>query len=82
MNVSKWLWNHWLSDSQRYFCVESLNTSDEETALNLAMFLGAIHDIGKATPAFQIQKGFNNSHDLDVCLLERLELAGFQTGFP
>ena len=78
MNVSKWLWNHWLSDSQRYFCVESLNTSDEETALNLAMFLGAIHDIGKATPAFQIQKGFNNSHDLDVCLLERLELAGFQ----
>lgn len=77
MNVSKWLWNNWLSDSQRYFCTNSINASDEEIALKLAMFLGAVHDIGKATPAFQIQKGFNNSRDLDVLLLERLEFMGF-----
>lgn len=77
MNVCKWLWLNWLSDSQRQFCVNSISPSDEETALNLAAFLGAIHDIGKATPAFQIQKGFNNSLDLDERLIEKLELAGF-----
>lgn len=77
MNVSKWLWNNWLSDSQRIFCINSISQSDDEVALNLAAFLGAIHDIGKATPVFQIQKGFTNSPDLDRQLLEKLESAGF-----
>lgn len=77
MNVSRWLWNNWLSDSQRSLCTKSISLSDDETASNLAAFLGAIHDIGKATPVFQIQKGFRNSPDLDVILLEKLELAGF-----
>ena len=77
MNVSRWLWNNWLSDNQRQFCVDSISPSDEDTGSNLAAFLGAIHDIGKATPAFQIQRGFNNSLDLDEILLENLELAGF-----
>ena len=77
MNVSRWLWNNWLSDSQREFCTKSINPSDDETASNLAAFLGAVHDIGKATPAFQIQKGYRNSTDLDAVLLEKLELAGF-----
>ena len=77
MNVSGWLWNSWLSDSQRQFCISSISPANEETALNLAKFLGAIHDLGKATPAFQIQKGFNNSPDLDKVLLEKLEISGF-----
>ena len=77
MNVSRWLWTNWLSDSQRMYCTNSLIPYDEEVALNLAAFLGAVHDIGKATPAFQIQKGYNNSPDLDVALLERMERAGF-----
>lgn len=77
MNVSRWLWNNWLSDSQRQFCINSINPSDEDKALNLAVFLGAIHDIGKATPAFQVQKGSNNSPDLDEMLLDKLEQAGF-----
>ena len=77
MNVSRWLWTNWLSDSQRLYCISSLSSFNDQTALNLAAFLGAIHDIGKATPAFQIQKGFNNSPDLDVALLERMERAGF-----
>ena len=77
MNVSRWLWTNWLSDSQRLYCTNSLSLPDDEVSLNLAVFLGAVHDIGKATPAFQIQKGFNNSPDLDVILLERLERAGF-----
>lgn len=77
MNVSRWLWTNWLSDSQRMYCINSLSIFDDDVALNLAAFLGAIHDIGKATPVFQIQKGFNNSPDLDVMLLERMEQAGF-----
>lgn len=77
MNVSRWLWNNWLSDGQRNFCINSINPSNEDEALNLAVFMGAIHDIGKATPAFQLQKGFNNSLDLDEMLLEKLERAGF-----
>ena len=77
MNVSRWLWNNWLSDNQRQFCINSISLPDEETAANLAAFLGAVHDIGKATPVFQIQKGYNNSSDLDGMLLEKLEQAGF-----
>ena len=77
MNVSRWLWTNWLSDSQRMYCTNSLSPSNEEVALNLSAFLGAVHDIGKATPSFQIQRGFNNSPDLDVMLLERMERAGF-----
>lgn len=77
MNVSRWLWNTWLSDSQREFCVKSISFGDEETAADLASFLGAVHDIGKATPAFQTKKGFANSPDLDNRLLEKMEMAGF-----
>lgn len=77
MNVSKWLWTNWLSESQRLFCTNSISSSNDEMALNLAAFLGAIHDIGKATPVFQIQKGFKNSPDLDEMLLEKMEQAGF-----
>ena len=77
MNVSRWLWNNWLSDSQRAFCTKSISLPNDETASNLAAFLGAIHDIGKATPVFQIQKGFRKSLDLDLILLEKLEMAGF-----
>lgn len=77
-NVIRWLWMNWLSDRQREFCVRSLSPSTEEAAVNTAAFLGAVHDIGKATPAFQQQKGFSNSPDLDNKLLEKLERAGFR----
>ena len=78
MHVMQWLWHNWLSQNQRSFCINSLSQPDEETAIRLAAFLGAVHDIGKATPAFQIQPGCRNSHDLDAGLLEKLERAGFQ----
>ncbi|MGI6191102.1 MAG: CRISPR-associated endonuclease Cas3'', partial [Eubacterium sp.] len=78
MNVCKWLWNNWISDSQRDFCIHSIRPCDAETASNLAAFLGAVHDLGKATPAFQIQKGYSNSPDLDDVLLERLEQNGIR----
>ena len=77
MNTARWLWTNWISDRQRALCINSINPSNEETAQNLAAFLGAVHDIGKATPAFQTQQGFQYSADLDHRLLERLERAGF-----
>lgn len=83
MNVSRWLFVNWLSESQRELCIQGLrgcgNRKDVRTdlACDLTAFLGAIHDIGKATPAFQAKKGFNNSRILDHNLLHKLEKAGF-----
>lgn len=83
MNVSKWLFENWLSESQRELCIQGLrgcgNREDVtiDLACDLAAFLGGIHDIGKATPAFQTKKGFNNSQTLDDELLCKLERAGF-----
>ncbi|WP_273358742.1 CRISPR-associated helicase Cas3' [Anaerococcus octavius] len=76
-NVSAMLWEHWLSDSQKNIVINSIENGDEFLAKNLVMFLGASHDLGKATPAFQIKKGFANSDDLDMILKEKLEQADF-----
>lgn len=76
-NIIVYLWDNWLNPGQRRIISQSVNGGDEEKARNLARFLGAVHDIGKATPAFQLKKGFTNSNDLDFTLLERLEQAGF-----
>lgn len=84
MNVSRWLFEHWLSDSQRELCRKGLKDMgnreavSHDLACNLASFLGGIHDLGKATPAFQTKKGFNNSPTLDDELMCRLERAGFR----
>lgn len=71
------LWEHWVSEGVKNVVVDSLEDGSYEKAKNLSMFLGACHDIGKATPAFQIQKGFQNSEDLDLILKENLERKGF-----
>lgn len=82
-NVSRWIFANWLSESQRELCSQGLkgcgNRKDVtiDLACDLAAFLGGIHDIGKATPAFQTKKGFNNSPTLDDELLCKLEKAGF-----
>ena len=70
------LWEHWLSEGQRIYIANSMKI-EEDAAKSLTMLIGAIHDIGKATPAFQIQKGFQNSEDLDLLLMEKLEREGF-----
>lgn len=77
MNVAGWLWNHWLSDGQRDHIVRNMDRGDVFVAEKTVRFLGGIHDIGKATPAFQIQKGYSSSDDLDKMLLEKLEMAGY-----
>ena len=71
--VCGFLWNHWLCEGQRRIIS---GENDEESGRRIMIFLGAIHDLGKATPAFQIKTGNYRRSDLDYELLERLELAG------
>jgi len=81
-NVINYLFNHWLNDKQRLFLRRGLNKGElvsEEEIQKLVKFLGYIHDIGKATPIFQVKKSysFNRDDDLDYALLENLLRQGF-----
>lgn len=79
MGVMDFLWYHWVSEGQKEIIIHALSNAGEEvadTAHRLACFLAGIHDLGKCTPVFQTQKGYQNSQDLDIALLDRLEQAG------
>ena len=73
--VCGFLWDHWLCDGQRKIIS---GNHDQDMGRQVMLFLGAIHDLGKATPAFQIKgsKGSWTKSDLDIELLDRLEMAG------
>lgn len=77
MDVADFLWNHWLSIGQREWIISQIQNGNDILAERLVRFLTGIHDIGKATPAFQTQRGFSSSPDLDEELLDKLEMAGF-----
>ena len=66
------LWEHWMSEGQKRTIAD-----DTDIGKQIAIFIGAIHDIGKASPAFQLKKGFANSKDLDKELIEKLVRVGF-----
>ncbi len=55
--------------------VDSRDISD--LLKRLCQFLGAVHDIGKATPVFQTKKSFNDS-ELDLIINENLARSGFK----
>lgn len=74
-NVINWLYNHWINDGQRH--ILQRNFEDEDIVQNLVKFLGYIHDIGKATPAFQIKQSYIHNEDLDQNLVEKLLRNGF-----
>ena len=81
MGVMKFLWQHWVSEGQKNSIIKTLELADpaldiEDAAVNLTCFLAGVHDIGKCTPMFQSQKGYSNSTDLDMSILEQLELSG------
>lgn len=79
-DIAGLLWEHWLGEGQKKLIMDSLETDHETDNLGkrTIQFLAAVHDIGKATPAFQTQKGYSNSEDLDLRLLEKLERSGFE----
>ena len=72
--VINWLFNHWLDNGQRQLLTQS---TSEEDMQKLVKFLGFFHDIGKATPAFQTKKSYDNNASLDEELIERLNRNGF-----
>lgn len=72
------LWEHWLNAGQKKILIESMSFGDEVVAKQVVQFLGAVHDIGKATPCFQTLPGYNNSYDLNQFLLGQLEESGFK----
>ncbi len=74
-SIAGLLYEHWLSDGQRQLLISSLQSGSPEKVKNLVEFLGAVHDLGKATPVFQIVSG--TSHELDQCLLAKLSQVGF-----
>ncbi|NLJ95221.1 MAG: CRISPR-associated helicase Cas3' [Clostridiaceae bacterium] len=76
-NIIGLLWEHWLSSNQKHHILQGLNYEDSYDGKRFVQFLGAIHDLGKATPIFQKQKSYAGSSDLDAFLIEKLERAGF-----
>lgn len=58
------LWELWLSIGQKEMIIDSLSIPDEKIAKQLTQLLGAIHDIGKATPAFSNKKRDTATLDL------------------
>lgn len=76
--VAGFLWEHWLSHGQREWIRKLFPDQSDEKSKELVQFLASVHDLGKATPAFQTKKSFINSTDLDFQLIEKLECAGFE----
>lgn len=72
------LWEQWLSEGQRQLIIANLSPADSNIGRRLAEFLGAVHDLAKATPAFQSKRSYTNSPDLDSFLIEKLENFGFK----
>lgn len=72
------LWEHFLSENQKKFIENGSGNISENEAKRLIQFVGSIHDIGKATPVFQVKKGFKNCKELDEELLNKLEKNGFK----
>lgn len=86
MEICRLIWYHWLSDGVKEFMINSIKTNGEvssfddreKPARSLCAFLGAVHDIGKATPYFQLKKSFRKDEELDGQILENLKSAGFK----
>lgn len=73
-NTINWLFTNWLCDGQQQILRGDLS---EENVQKLVKFVGFIHDIGKATPAFQGEKSFDHDDWLDDQLKAQLIRNGF-----
>lgn len=72
-NVALLLWEHWLDESQKNIVKNAINNTDEKVAKKLVGFLANVHDIGKATPAFQIKESIPYCKEIDDALKEKLK---------
>lgn len=80
MEVCGLLYEHWLSNGVKEFLTNSIDSDLEdkdEFLKKVCMFLGAVHDIGKATPIFQVKASYSVDNELDTLVLENLKQAGF-----
>lgn len=61
-DVSEYLWKNWLSESTRKLISTSMMLEyDDVKLLQFIRFLAASHDLGKASPAFQIKASSTNA---------------------
>lgn len=72
--VAERLWNCWLSKGVKNTI--GAGTGGEEHAEKLFVFLAAIHDLGKATPVFQVKLTRPLCRELDEQIEEKLKIAG------
>lgn len=72
-NVIEWLAGHWLADAQVRLMQGQL--SDEDFG-KLLRFLGASHDVGKATYVFQCKQSYQRDADIDEPINDRLDVFG------
>ncbi|WP_311517147.1 CRISPR-associated helicase Cas3' [uncultured Megasphaera sp.] len=75
--VMGFLWDTWVCDGQKEELRNACGQLSREKIKLVLQFIAYIHDIGKATPVFQIMKGYGYSSDLDTVLLEKMERGGF-----
>nr|WP_225421837.1 CRISPR-associated helicase Cas3' [Levilactobacillus fujinensis] len=73
-NVANYLFNQWLSPGQRRLLQGTLSATE---AQNLVKIVGFLHDIGKATPAFQDKESYDRDKSLDEYLKSKLIRVGF-----
>lgn len=75
-NTINFLYNNWLCDGAKELLVKDFDSENElQKFIN---FLGYIHDIGKATPAFQKKESYDRDRELDDKLIDKLEKSGFK----
>jgi len=74
--VARKLWNQWLSDGVRQAITEGIQNGNDTIARNLFMLLAGVHDLGKATPVFQVKKTFPLNRELDERIEEKIKAAG------
>lgn len=73
-NVANYLFNQWLSPGQQRLLQGPLSATEVQRLVKLVGFL---HDIGKASAAFQAKESYNQDRSLDQYLRTKLTQVGF-----
>ncbi|MFD1124649.1 CRISPR-associated helicase Cas3' [Lentilactobacillus raoultii] len=79
-NTMNWLYKNWLSGGQKQILKAKTLSQDafsDEDIQKLIVFLGFMHDIGKATPAFQTKPSRICDVEMDRNFINRLRDHGF-----